>query len=147
MVGGSLRRTAFITTITRRSFTSRYASTASISYLTSQQTFTLPDERSLGFGSYGSEKGEPVFYFHGCPGSRLEGGDWDEMAQKLSVRIITIDRPGMGLSTYKPAYSLLDWPSDVHNLAKHLGYEKFRVCGGSGGGPYAIACAHLLPKE
>jgi pimeloyl-ACP methyl ester carboxylesterase len=53
----------------------------------------------------------------------------------------------MGLSTYAPDYSLLDWPADVSALAKHLGFKRFHVMGGSGGGPCALACAHTLSSD
>ena len=32
----------------------------------------LPDKRKLGYALYGPDDGEPVFYFHGTPSSRLE---------------------------------------------------------------------------
>jgi len=52
----------------------------------------------------------------------------------------------MGLSDFQKDRSILDWPKDVHELAKHLGYDKFFVIGGSGGGPYAYACAYKIPE-
>lgn len=41
----------------------------------------------------------------------------------------------------------MDWPADVEALVRHLGLSRFAVLGGSGGGPYALACAHALPHE
>lgn len=41
----------------------------------------------------------------------------------------------------------MDWPDDVRYFAKQVGLQKFAVLGGSGGGPYALACAAALPKE
>jgi pimeloyl-ACP methyl ester carboxylesterase len=42
----------------------------------------------------------------------------------------------------------LDWPVDVVKLARHLGiHKKFTVYGGSGGGPYALACAYAIPER
>jgi len=35
-------------------------------------TLLLGDGRRLGYAQYGRPDGEPFFYFHGHPGSRLE---------------------------------------------------------------------------
>ncbi|KAJ9634577.1 hypothetical protein H2199_008860 [Coniosporium tulheliwenetii] len=130
-------------TSARHSFKGRGLSTAS----RESQTLTLSDGRTLGFAEYGSSTGTPVFLFHGLPGSRLEGGDWDSASKQLDARIIAPDRPGMGLSSFQPRRRLLDWPADVQQLARHLGLDQYRVMGGSGGGPYALACAKVLPRE
>jgi pimeloyl-ACP methyl ester carboxylesterase len=63
------------------------------------------------------------------------------------VRLITVDRPGYGLSTFQPGRRLLDWPGDIAQLADHLGLRKFAVAGHSGGGPYVAACAYKLPDR
>lgn len=38
-------------------------------------------------------------------------------------------------------------PADVAALADHLGWDRFAVTGGSGGGPHALSCAALLPDR
>jgi pimeloyl-ACP methyl ester carboxylesterase len=35
----------------------------------------------------------------------------------------------------------------VRALANHMGLDRFAILGVSGGGPYAVACAHALPRE
>jgi pimeloyl-ACP methyl ester carboxylesterase len=60
------------------------------------------------------------------------------------VRLIAIDRPGMGLSAFQPSRRLVDWPDDVVEVATTLGLDRFAVLGISGGGPYAAACAWKL---
>ena len=40
-----------------------------------------------------------------------------------------------------------DWPTDVARLADALGIDRFIVAGHSSGGPYAVACAALLPNR
>ena len=111
------------------------------------QTFQLSDGRTLGFAEYGSPTGPTIFYFHGLPGSRLNGAECDAVAKKHGMRIVGVDRPGMGLSTFQPGRKMLDWPRDISQLAKHLGTLQYRVMGESGGGPYALACAVVLPKS
>lgn len=107
----------------------------------------LKDGRSLGFAEFGDPLGKPLFFFHGQPGCRLGGSIFNETAGRLGVRVICPDRPGYGLSDFQPGRSLLDWASDVEELADHLGLERFNVMGFSGGGPYSIVCAYALPER
>ena len=113
------------------------------------QQIKLRDGRSLGYAEYGDADGKPVFYFHGFPGSRIDWPlfDTDAIAARLNVRIIAVDRPGMGLSDFKRARKLLDWPDDVIELADALQVDRFAVLGISGGGPYAAACACKIPQR
>ncbi|KAJ5108874.1 hypothetical protein N7456_005549 [Penicillium angulare] len=111
------------------------------------QTLTLSDGRKLGYAEYGNPRDYPIFYFHGYPSSRLEGWGFGNSPQRHSYRLIVPDRPGFGLSSHQPRREILDWPADVQALATHLGLKRFAVLGCSGGGPYAIACAHSLPPH
>jgi pimeloyl-ACP methyl ester carboxylesterase len=110
------------------------------------RTIRLRDGRRLGYAEWGGLGGHPVLYFHGWPGSRLEGRLADEAARAEGVRLIALDRPGMGLSDYQPRRRLVDWPDDVLQLATALGLERFAVLGISGGGPYAAVCAWKLSE-
>jgi pimeloyl-ACP methyl ester carboxylesterase len=111
------------------------------------QTITLSDGRNLGFAEFGDVKGRPVFLFHGQPGNRLFRHPDNSILLSLGVRLITVDRPGYGLSDYQPQRKLLDWPQDVVELADALGVEYFPVAGFSGGGPYAAASAYKIPHR
>ncbi len=104
----------------------------------------LKDGRKLAYCEYGNQDGKPLFYFHGWPASRLSGSELDISAKKLGIRVISPDRPGFGLSTYKTNRTLLDWADDVTELADKLKLKKFAVIGVSGGGPYAAACVYKL---
>ncbi len=105
----------------------------------------LSDGRALGFETLGDPDGLPLFFFHGTPGSRLVVAEDDLMVRMLpGVRLILPERPGYGISDPAPSRTLLDWPGDVAQLADHLGLDTFAVSGISGGGPYALACAHRL---
>lgn len=105
---------------------------------------TLRDGRSLTYCEYGSPNGVPVFYAHGGPGSRLEGSMYHDKAVECGLRIIAMDRPGMGRSTFKPDRVLLDYPKDVAELADALGLRKFGVMGHSGGGAHTAVCGVAL---
>lgn len=120
------------------------------------RTFTLSDSRVLAYldSSADTDQVAPpanshpsAFYFHGFPGSRLEGELLLSTAKKHNVRIISLDRPGMGQSTFQPGRRLLDWPSDVEALADHLQISAFYIVAPSGGAPYALACAKALRRE
>jgi pimeloyl-ACP methyl ester carboxylesterase len=109
------------------------------------RTIRLPDGRYLGFAEYGAAAGKTLLYFHGHPGARFEARFLAEAASRANIRLIGIDRPGMGMSTYQRARRLLDWPRDVVAFADNLGLDLFAVVGFSGGGPYALACRQAIP--
>lgn len=110
-------------------------------------TLRLSDGRSLAFAQYGDPAGFPVLYCHGFPGSRLEAELSAPAAALLGVRIFAPDRPGFGLSDPQPRRTLADWPRDAAELADALELRRFAVLGVSGGAPYALACASLLPRR
>ena len=110
-------------------------------------TFTLNDGRKLGFAEYGVPDGKPLFFFHGWPGSRLSGSETDAAAKELGVRVISTDRPGVGLSDFQKDRKLIDWPNDVGELADHLQIGRFSIMGVSGGGPYAAVCGYSMPDR
>ncbi|HET7034509.1 MAG TPA: alpha/beta hydrolase [Thermomicrobiaceae bacterium] len=111
------------------------------------RTVALPDGRQLSYAEYGDPTGRPVLYFHGIPGSRLSSAFADQPARARGVRIIAIDRPGIGRSTFRPGRRFLDWPRDVAALTGALGLETFAVAGVSGGAAYVAACALCLPER
>jgi pimeloyl-ACP methyl ester carboxylesterase len=111
------------------------------------KTLRLADGRLLGYEVYGDPEGYPVFYFHGFPGSRLEARLADQVAARLGVRLIALDRPGFGLSDFKPRRTIFEWPDDVIKIADALGISRFATIGVSGGGPYAAACALRIPQR
>jgi len=111
------------------------------------QTITLKDGRKIGYAEYGDLKGKPLFFFHGWPSSRLQAKILDEPAKKLQVHVVSLDRPGYGLSSFKQDRKLLDWPDDVLEIANKLKFRKFAVVGVSGGGPYAAVCAYKISER
>lgn len=108
------------------------------------RTVTLRDGRELGYAEFGDPDGAPVVLCHGFPNSRVFGALFDAVAREEGVRVITPDRPGVGVSDPAPGRSLTDWPTDVRGLLDTLGVRRTAVLGISGGGPYALATAALL---
>jgi pimeloyl-ACP methyl ester carboxylesterase len=109
------------------------------------QIFTLPDGLKLGYVVEG--EGKPVIYFHGTASSRLEILLLKQFAHENKLRLIGIDRPGYGLSTFKDRINLRDFTPDVNALADHLVLGKFAVLSWSGGGPFALTYIALNPDR
>lgn len=111
---------------------------------------TLPDGRRLGYAEWGSRRRDAatVLYFHGAMGSPMRRcAATDAALETLGLRYVMVHRPGFGASDPLPGRTLRDWPADVAHLADALDLERFAVLGVSAGGPYAAACAHLLPER
>lgn len=107
----------------------------------------LRDGRTLAYAEYGASSGNVLFYFHGDADSRLEARFLAKPAQRAGVRLIGIDRPGMGRSRFQASRRVVDWPDTVIELADSLRIDRFAVVGISGGGPYALACAYKIPDR
>lgn len=107
-------------------------------------TLTLPDGRTYGYEQWGAPAGLPLFSIHGTPGGRLSRYPDVSLWERLGLRVITVDRPGYGLSTPLPGRAVSHIAADVAAVADHLGIGRFAVHGGSGGGPHALAIAALL---
>jgi len=108
----------------------------------------LRDGRRLGFAEYGPSTGRPVLWFHGTPGARRQiPPDARVAAVQRNVRLIAIERPGVGSSTRHLYGSLLDWARDVEDFAARFELERFAIVGLSGGGPYVLACAAWMPDR
>jgi pimeloyl-ACP methyl ester carboxylesterase len=106
----------------------------------------LRDGRRLGFAETGAPDGTPVLFFHGLGTTRVVCPP-PQPAVELGIRLIAIDRPGIGLSDPQPGRSLLDWPRDITEVADHLELERFSIVAWSGGGPYGLACGFALPER
>ena len=63
---------------------------------------TLPDGRTLAADDVGAPGGRPVVYVHGTPDSRLARHPDDDLARRLGVRLVAVDRPGFGHSSPAP---------------------------------------------
>ncbi|HET7089491.1 MAG TPA: alpha/beta hydrolase [Anaerolineae bacterium] len=115
----------------------------------SDNSLRLPDGRTLSYAEFGRPEGYPVLFFHGTPGSRLQPLVFaeDSTLARLGLRLIAPDRPGLGRSDFQPKRGFSDYPADVVALANALGVDRFAVLGGSGGGPYAVACAVRMPER
>ncbi|MBF6330229.1 alpha/beta fold hydrolase [Nocardia transvalensis] len=92
--------------------------------------------RELAWAEWGPGDGRPVLF---CPGAGWGRslGFGVEVLDELGVRLISVDRPGLGSSTPAPGRTLLDWADDIRDL----GLSGAAVVGFSQGAPFALACA------
>lgn len=111
-------------------------------------TVAVREERRLSFAEYGSPRGDALVWMHGTPGARrqipLEARAY---AETHGLRIVGIDRPGIGSSTPYLYPDIVDWAADLALLLDALAIDTARVVGLSGGGPYALAAGAALPDR
>lgn len=105
-------------------------------------------DRRIGFAEFGDPQGRAMFWLHGTPGARrqipIEARAYAEYA---GIRLIGVDRPGIGSSTPHQYPNVLSFADDLRTIADVLGVNEFAVIGLSGGGPYTLACAAAMPDR
>jgi pimeloyl-ACP methyl ester carboxylesterase len=111
------------------------------------ETRTVPagSGRELCVEIAGEPDGKPILVQSGEPMSRRLYGGWIADAEKKGIRLIGYDRPGYGGSSARPGYTVASAAQDVRAIAGALGHDRLGIWGISGGGPYALGCAALLP--
>ena len=97
--------------------------------------------RRLAWNEYGDPAGKAVLYYHGWPSSRLQARLAHHLARERGLRIVAMDRPGMGRSTFEAGRTLDSWPELMERFADAHGIGRFGQLGVSGGGPYVLVCA------
>jgi CDP-diacylglycerol--glycerol-3-phosphate 3-phosphatidyltransferase len=95
----------------------------------------------------GPADGTPIVLFHGWGECRLTRPTDRSVLDELRIRLVTIDRPGLGGSDPQPGRVLLDWPRVVAAVADDLGLDRFAVIGRSAGAAYAAVAAAGLPDR
>jgi pimeloyl-ACP methyl ester carboxylesterase len=108
------------------------------------RVFELADGRDLAWREFGTSDGAPVFALHGSPGSHSNFVPVADAADREGVRLIALDRPGYGHSTFDPGRTYERSAADIGDLADHLDLAEFGVLGWSSGGPNAASCARYL---
>ncbi len=105
-------------------------------------------DRQIGFAEFGDPRGRAVFWLHGTPGARRQIPVEARLyAERKHIRLIGVDRPGIGSSTPFQYRNVLAFAEDLRTIADVLGIDEMAVIGLSGGGPYALACAAAMPER
>lgn len=115
--------------------------------LNTELSMKLNDDRQLSFAEYGEPHGQPILFFHGLAGSRLDARLLHKIAITNHCRLISIDRPGMGLSSFDKNRTILSWADDVEAFADRFNLSKFAIIGHSGGAPFVAACLYKIPDR
>ena len=104
--------------------------------------------RQISFAEFGNPQGRAVFWLHGTPGARRQiPTEARTFAARKNIRLIGIDRPGIGSSTPYQYENVLGFTDDLRTVADTLGINRFAVIGLSGGGPYTLAAAAAMPDR
>jgi pimeloyl-ACP methyl ester carboxylesterase len=100
----------------------------------------LSDGRLLGWAEWGPLDGAPVLLCPGAATSRWLGFGAGAV-EALGVRLVSVDRPGLGVSTPAPGRTFSDFAGDIRQLCAQRGLGRPVVVGNSQGAPFALACA------
>ncbi|BDD57485.1 hypothetical protein MAP00_002844 [Monascus purpureus] len=128
------------------------------------RTFTLPatpdhDELTITYADAGHDPEHPddrdsttILFMPGMFSSRYHGIPVHVVAEKLDVRVLVIDRPGMGNSTNTPLDQRVPvWLEIVPHLLAHLGIEHVALISHSAGTIYLLNtlyhCRGILHPE
>lgn len=105
----------------------------------------LPDGREVAVDDVGDPDGAPVVYLHGTPDSRLSRHPDDAVTASAGVRLLAVDRPGIGRSASHPGRTLASVADDLAAVLDAIGVGPVAVLGWSGGAPFAVALAARHP--
>lgn len=101
----------------------------------------------LSWSEAGDPDGPVVVYFHGTQKAKQDM-PFPDIAERLGIRMLMVDRPGYGGSAPMPGTSLLDIGRMVlGDLVEVHDVDRFSVLGWSGGGPHALACAAVARER
>lgn len=105
-------------------------------------------DRRIGFAEFGDPQGRAIFWLHGTPGARRQIPVEARLyAETNRIRLIGVDRPGIGSSTPHEYGTVIDFAGDLRTIADTLGIDRMAIIGLSGGGPYTLGCAAAMPDR
>jgi pimeloyl-ACP methyl ester carboxylesterase len=100
----------------------------------------LDDGRNLAWAAWGTVDGRPVLFFSGAAMDRHLGFG-THLVDRLGIRLLAVDRPGLGASDHDPDRTLTSWADDVAALIAGEGLVDPACVAYSMGGPFGLAVA------
>lgn len=99
--------------------------------------------RAVHYIDEGEPSGIPLVFFGGA-GTTVRAFGLLEFARslrlQLGIRIVSVERNGLGQTAFDPGLGLAEHAADVWSLLERLGIHEASLIAISGGGPY---CAHV----
>ncbi|KAG1755077.1 uncharacterized protein EDB91DRAFT_271375 [Suillus paluster] len=111
---------------------------------------SLDHPLTVSLADMGDPNGFPLIVFLGLGCVRHVMGLYDEMADCLGLRLIAIDRWGLGRTETphsKSARGIMEWAAAVEEVLDQLKINECSVVAHSAGAPYALAFANRVPTR
>ncbi|MDQ6637347.1 MAG: prolyl aminopeptidase [Candidatus Dormibacteraeota bacterium] len=119
-----------------------------------QGRLDVGDGNHMYWEASGNPVGKPAVVLHGGPGSG-SAPPWRRYFDPAAYRVILFDQRGCGRSTPRASDPAADLSTnttghllaDLERLRRHLGFERWLVCGGSWGATLGLAYAEAHPQR
>ena len=112
-----------------------------------EEYIQLEDGRELCYIDICEHNPTVLIFIHGWQTSKYTVKPYEKLAQKLDVRLISFDRPGIGGSTQHPDGDIKTLSGDLDQLVEHLKIKKFSLMADSGGCKYLFGVISNLRNK
>ncbi|KAM0788704.1 hypothetical protein ACM66B_002800 [Microbotryomycetes sp. NB124-2] len=104
---------------------------------------------TVSYADVGAADGHPVIVFLGLGSVRYLVALFDEMAQALGLRLICLDRWGLGRTSNvsDDKRGFYEWSAIVREFAQQLCLSRYSILAHSAGAPYALATASMADDD
>jgi pimeloyl-ACP methyl ester carboxylesterase len=109
--------------------------------------FDLAGGRAVDLLVGGAKDGPALVMHHGTPSDASLWAAWSDVARANGLRLFSLSRPGYATSTRAPGRCVANVASDVRAVLDAFDVPWFVTAGWSGGGPHALATAHLIAER
>lgn len=106
--------------------------------------FGLPDGRRLCYREHGVADGRPVLMLRSTLNSSLVRPGETKAALDLGLRLICIEHPGAGLSSFDPSLSFESFARDIELLVDDLGLDAVHISATASAAWFGMAVAARL---
>ena len=114
------------------------------------QSVATREGRTVHFTDTGEAGWTPVLFLGGVGTSGRAPelvAFLDTMRKRLKLRIISVERNGLGDTAFDPKWTFDDYNSEVGQVLGQLGIDRFSLVAISGGGAYAGHIVQAMPQR